>query len=98
MHQKTTQQRPGPVPGKREKTMNNELNNIKSLAAKFLAIADELNEKVSAYLNGSTAKEAEEAYEKVIATEVEFTKAANAYYGESWKPCLNYELAESFLY
>lgn len=58
--------------------MDNELNNIKSLAAKFLAIADELNEKVSAYLNGSTAKEAEEAYEKVIATEVEFTKAADA--------------------
>ena len=42
--------------------MDNELNNIKTLAAKFLAIADELNEKVSAYIDGSNAAEDEAAY------------------------------------
>ena len=75
----------------------NAIENIKSLAAKFLAIADELNEKVSAYIDGSNAREAEDAYYKVLEAEREFTNAANAYYGEGWKPCLNYELAESFL-
>lgn len=77
--------------------MNNELNNIKTLAAKFLAIADELNEKVSAYIDGSNAAEDEAAYNKVLDAEREFTNAANRYYGENWKVSLNYELAESFI-
>jgi len=77
--------------------MSNELNNIKTLAAKFLAIADELNEKVSAYIDGSNAAEDEAAYNKVLDAEREFTNAANRYYGENWKVCLNYELAESFI-
>ena len=74
-----------------------EQNNIKTLAAKFLAIADELNEKVSAYIDGSNAAEDEAAYNKVLDAEREFTNAVNRYYGENWKVSLNYELAESFI-
>ncbi len=76
----------------------NTATNIKKLAEKFLDIADELNEQVSAYINGSNSPAAERAYHRVLDAEAEFIKAVNSAYGEHWKVCLNYELAESFLY
>lgn len=73
------------------------LENVKSAAIEFLNIANELNEKVSAYIDGSNDKDAEEAYWTVREADKKFIDAANALYGEGWTYGLNYELAESFI-
>ncbi|MBQ0154755.1 MAG: hypothetical protein KBS70_08260 [Bacteroidales bacterium] len=73
------------------------LSEVKALAKKFLDIADENNEQVSAYLNGSEKKEAAKAYDLVREYERKFINAFNAYYDERFVCCLNYELAESML-
>ena len=73
------------------------LNNVRELAQSFLAIADELNEKVSAYLNGSDRNEDAKAYWTVREADKNFIDAVNSYYNDSYKYGLNYELAESFL-
>lgn len=72
------------------------LENVKTLAKSFLAIADELNEKVSAYFDGSDKKEDENAYWKVREADKNFIDAVNEYYDDNYKYGLNYELAESF--
>lgn len=70
---------------------------VRTLAEKFLALADELNELVSAYFV-SEAPEAVAAYNKVIEANRAFNKAYTTYYGEPMiQPCLDYELAESVL-
>ena len=73
------------------------LETVKRLACEFLAIADDLHNEVSAYINGSNQAIDEAAYRKVRKAEDRFIKAANELYGEGWKACLNYELAESFI-
>lgn len=73
------------------------LENVKELAKSFLAIADELNEKVSAYFNGSDKKEDANAYWTVREADKKFIDAVNEYYEDSYKYGLNYELAESFI-
>lgn len=74
------------------------IETIRTLAANFLALADELNEKVSAYINGSNAKEDEDAYWAVREADKKFVDAMNDYYeGERYEYGLNYELAESYL-
>lgn len=73
------------------------LKDVKTLAVEFLAIADELNEKVSRYFDYSDAQEDVEAYEKVRAADKKFIDAVNAYYEDSYEYGLNYELAESFI-
>lgn len=67
-------------------------------ARAFLVLADELNEEVSAYIDGSNEPKAEAAYIAVKKSEAEFLKYYCAYWGEpKRRPCLNYELAESSL-
>ena len=78
--------------------MNAEFTNLQTLAIKFLAIADELNEKVSAYFDGSDSKEDEEAYWTVREADKNFTDAYNKYYDDRVRYGLNYELAESVIY
>lgn len=73
------------------------IENVKSAAREFLQIADKLNEKVSRFLDFSNDPEDVAAYDTVKAAEKKFIDAANAYYGENWECCLNYELAESFI-
>lgn len=70
---------------------------IEELAKAFLTIADELNEGVSNYLNGSNRREDKEAYDVVKGAEKVFVKAYNDFYHENHVACLNYELAESVL-
>lgn len=67
-------------------------------ARAFLVLADELNEEVSAYIDGSDTPEAEAAYNAVKDAEAVFLKYYCAYWGEPRRrPCLGYELAESSL-
>ena len=74
------------------------IEQLKESAKKFLEIADELNEKVSAYFDGSDSKEAEKAYWEVREADKTFIDNLNSYYpGNGYKYGLNYELAESFL-
>lgn len=73
------------------------LENVKELAKSFLAIADELNEKVSAYFDGSDKAEDENAYWIVREADKKFIDALNEYYEDSYEYGLNYELAESFI-
>lgn len=70
---------------------------VKEAAKSFLAIADELNEKVTRYINGSTNKDDESAYWVVREADKRFIDELNSYYEESWEYGLNYELAESFI-
>lgn len=71
---------------------------LKKAAKSFLDIADELNEKVSRYFDGSEKKEDEEAYWTVREADKKFIDALNSYYpGEGYEYGLNYELAESCL-
>lgn len=71
---------------------------MKSAAINFLNIADELNEQVSAFIDGSSDPEAENAYIAVIDAEIQFCKLYGKYYCEPMpQPSLNYELAESCL-
>lgn len=76
-----------------------ELTEVQTLAEKFLTIADELNEKVTNYINGSNNSEDFLAYQTVRALNKEFTDALNAFYGcnDYDTKGLNYELAESIL-
>lgn len=74
------------------------LETLKASAKNFLAIADEKNVLVSAYIDGSDSKEAEEAYWAVREADKKFIDNLNSYYpGEGYKYGLNYELAESFI-
>ena len=87
MHQKQT-----------PKDMETNIEKVKAAAAKFLKIADELNEKVSRYIDGSEAPEDTAAYMKVREADKEFIDAVNAAYeGNGYEYGLNYELAESFI-
>ena len=70
---------------------------VARLAKNFLSLADELNEYVSAYLDGSNSPEAEKAYYEVRESDKKFIDSLNELWGESYKYGLNYELAESFL-
>lgn len=64
-------------------------------ARAFLVLADELNEEVSAYVDGSSKPEAEAAYIAVKESEAKFLKYYCAYWDEpKRRPCLGYELAE----
>lgn len=71
---------------------------VARLAKKFLSIADELNEKVSRYFDGSNASEDVRAYEMVREADKKFVDALNELWGERYRYGLNYELAEYFLY
>lgn len=67
-------------------------------ARAFLVLADELNERVSAYIDGSDKPEAEAAYNAVKDAEAVFLRYYCAYWDEPRRrPCLGYELAESSL-
>jgi len=67
-------------------------------AKAFLRKADELNELVSAYLDGSNEPEAGKAFNKVLALNAAFNEVYCAYWGEpSLSANLDYELAESVL-
>lgn len=59
---------------------------------------NELNEEVSAFIDGSNDPKAESAYIAVKDKEDNFIKYFSAYWGEPKRcPCLDYELAESTL-
>ena len=88
---------PRRVPGYKRQRIMATLENVKELAKSFLAIADELNEKVSAYIDGSDKDEDANAYWIVREADKKFIDAVNEYYEESYKCGLNYELAESFI-
>lgn len=72
-------------------------DNVQALAKAFLAIADELSEKVTAYFNGSDKAGDIEAYWKVREADKAFIDALNDYYDDSYEYGLNYELAETFI-
>jgi hypothetical protein len=69
----------------------------KELAARFLEIADQMNEAVSRYIDGSNAAEDENAYWMVREADRAFIDAIREEYGEKYEYGLNYELAESFV-
>lgn len=71
--------------------------NTIELAKRFLEIADELNEAVSRYIDGSNAPEDEKAYWIVRDADRAFIDSLRNEYGESYEYGLNYELAESFI-
>lgn len=77
--------------------MNANLEQVKEAARNFLAIADELNENVSRYLDGSINKDDKKAYWKVREADKTFIDVLNSYYDDSYEYGLNYELAESFV-
>lgn len=77
--------------------MKANLEQVKEAARNFLAIADELNEKVSRYFDGSINKDDEKAYWKVREADKNFIDKLNSYYDDSYQYGLNYELAESFV-
>lgn len=67
-------------------------------ARAFLVLADNLNEEVSAYIDGSNNPEAETAYIAVKDAEAVFLRYYCAYWDEPRRrPCLGYELSESSL-
>lgn len=70
---------------------------VARLAKNFLSLADELNEKVSRYFNGSNASEDVRAYEMVREADKKFVDSLNDLEDERYEYGLNYELAESFL-
>lgn len=71
---------------------------VARLAENFLNLADELNEKVSRYLDGSNASEDVRAYEIVREADRKFVDSLNDLWDERYQYGLNYELAECFLY
>lgn len=73
------------------------LATLETLAVEFLNLADELNEKVSAYIDGSNADEDVNAYWAVREADKKFIDAYNRYYGDRCEYGLNYEIAESFV-
>lgn len=73
------------------------IEQVRSAAKNFLAVADELNEKVSRWINGSIDKEDENAYWRVREEDKKFVDAVNSCYDEAYTYGLNYELAESFI-
>jgi len=71
---------------------------VQEVAKAFLSTADELNEGVSNYLNGSDEKRDTEAYNKVKELNRVFLQYYCEYCGEPMmKPNLDYELAEQFV-
>ncbi len=70
---------------------------VARLAKNFLSLADELNEKVSRYFDGSNASEDVRAYEMVREADRKFVDGLNDLWDEHYQYGLNYELAESFL-
>lgn len=71
---------------------------VKKSAREFLKLADELNEKVSKYLNGSDKQDDVDAYNKVMERNRTFLQYYCEYWGEPMKePELDYKLAESEL-
>ena len=70
---------------------------MREAAMVFLSVADELNEQVSAYIDGSHNKDDISAYHAVKEAEAEFLRLYNGYYDENIKTALNYELAESVI-
>jgi len=78
--------------------MINEFSKVQELAKRFLAIAEEHNEGVSAFLDGSLRTKDAIAYTIVKDAYRAFIKAYNAYYEESHDDALDYELAESVNY
>ena len=70
---------------------------VARLAKNFLSLADELNEYVSAYLDGSNSPDAEKAYYEVREADKKFIDSLNELWDERYEYGLNYELAESFL-
>lgn len=73
------------------------LEQVKAAAKEFLAIADDLDEKVSRYFNGSENKEDKEAYWTAREADKKFIDKLNSFYEDSFEYGLNYELAESFV-
>lgn len=72
-------------------------NKMVEAAHAFLDLANALNEKVSAYIDGSDDKEAMEAYFAVKNAEANFLEYYNKLYDDNVEPALNYEIAESVL-
>ena len=70
---------------------------VARLAKNFLSLADELNEKVSRYFNGSNASEDVRSYDMVREADKKFIDGLNDLEDERYEYGLNYELAESFL-
>lgn len=79
------------------KTIKSTLEQVREYAERFLKVADELEELVSAYIDGSDDSKCEMAYIEVKNAEAEFLTYYNAYYDDNIKPALNYEVAESVL-
>lgn len=78
--------------------MKTSYSEVKRLASEFLNVADELNVRVSRYLNGSNETIDVIAYEMVKEADKKFVDAVNSYYGErDYEYGLNYELAECFI-
>lgn len=74
------------------------LSEVKEAARAFLKTADELNERVSNYLNGSDNQDDVDAYNKVKRLNGIFLNLYCEYWGEPKKePELDYELAEFML-
>lgn len=79
------------------KTIIMTLEQVKTLANNFLTVADELEEMVSDYLNGSNDIKAVNAYMTVKDADKRFVDAVNSYYGSNeYQYGMNYDLAESF--
>lgn len=88
---------------KKEQTQNImiTIEELQKMAADFLKLADDVNEMVSAYIDGSDKKEDEDAYNKVSEASVKFGKAWCEYWDEPFDHRLrdgfNYEIAEYIL-
>lgn len=71
---------------------------VQQLARNFLETADQLHEKVSAYIDGSDDLENVEAYYKVLELNVAMNRAEAAFFGEPVRPAqLDYDVAESII-
>ena len=76
----------------------NDFELLQTAAKNFLEIADQLNEQVSAYIDGDDSVETADAYLKVLDAELPFCELWGRVYDEpAPRPSLNYELAESVL-
>lgn len=71
---------------------------VKKIAAEFIAIADKLDVNVCRYFAGSDNIEDVRAYETVKAADRKFIDAVNDFWGcKEYEYGLNYELAEAYL-
>lgn len=73
------------------------LSEVKSLAKRFLRIADAKNEQVSAFLNGSLKDKDFDGYFAVKDAYKEFVEAYNSYFNESHDDSIDYDLAYSVM-